>query len=60
MSRTDPPRTRTIRHDVRGKNFTVRVRSLDPDEVRYFSQARRPAQGGPGRSCDAHPGERDR
>jgi DivIVA domain-containing protein len=36
MSRTDPPRTRTSPRDVRRKNFTVRLRGLDPDEVRYF------------------------
>jgi DivIVA domain-containing protein len=36
MSRTDPPRTRTSPQDVRRKNFTVRLRGLDPDEVRYF------------------------
>jgi DivIVA domain-containing protein len=36
MSRTDPPRTRTSPQDVRRKIFTVRLRGLDPDEVRYF------------------------
>ena len=36
MSRTDPPRTRTSPQDVRRKNFTVRLRGLDPDEVRHF------------------------
>lgn len=36
MSRTDPPHTRTSPQDVRGKNFTVRLRGLAPDEVRYF------------------------
>jgi DivIVA domain-containing protein len=36
MSRTDPPPTRTSPQDVRRKNFTVRFRGLDPDEVRYF------------------------
>jgi DivIVA domain-containing protein len=36
MSRTDPPRTRTSPQDVRRKDFTVRLRGLDPDEVRYF------------------------
>ena len=36
MSRTDPPRTGTSPQDVRRKNFTVRLRGLDPDEVRYF------------------------
>jgi DivIVA domain-containing protein len=36
MSRTDPPRTRTSPQDVRRKNFTVRLRGLDQDEVRYF------------------------
>jgi DivIVA domain-containing protein len=34
MSRTDPPRTRTSPQDVRRKNFTVRLRGLDQDEVR--------------------------
>jgi DivIVA domain-containing protein len=36
MSRTDPPRTRTSPQDIRRKNFTVRLRGLDPDQVRYF------------------------
>ena len=36
MSRTGPPGTRTSPQDVRRKNFTVRFRGLDPDEVRYF------------------------
>ena len=36
MTTTDPPRTRTSPHDVRGKHFTVRLRGLDQDEVRYF------------------------
>ena len=36
MSRTDPPRTRTSPQDVRRKSFTVRLRGLDPDQVRYF------------------------
>ena len=36
MSRTDPPRTRTSPQDVRRKNFTVRLRGLDQDEVRFF------------------------
>jgi DivIVA domain-containing protein len=36
MSRTDPPRTRTSPQDVRRKNFTVRLRGLDPHEVRFF------------------------
>jgi DivIVA domain-containing protein len=36
MSRTDPPRARTSPQDVRRKNFTVRLRGLDPAEVRYF------------------------
>jgi len=36
MSKTDPPRTRTNPQDVRRKNFTVRIRGLDPDEVRFF------------------------
>ena len=36
MSRTNPPGTRTSPHHVRGKNFTVRLRGLDPDEVRHF------------------------
>jgi DivIVA domain-containing protein len=36
MSRTDLPRTRTSPQDVRRTNFTVRLRGLDPDEVRYF------------------------
>ena len=36
MSRTDPLRTRTSPQDVRRKNFTVRLRGLDQDEVRFF------------------------
>jgi DivIVA domain-containing protein len=36
MSKTDPPRTRTSPPDVRRKNFTVRIRGLDRDEVRTF------------------------
>jgi DivIVA domain-containing protein len=36
MSRTDPPNTRTSPQDVRSKNFSVRLRGLDRDEVRYF------------------------
>ena len=36
MSRTGPPGTRTSPQDVRRKSFTVRLRGLDPDEVRYF------------------------
>jgi DivIVA domain-containing protein len=36
MSRTDPPRTQTSPEDIRRKNFTVRVRGLDQDEVRFF------------------------
>jgi DivIVA domain-containing protein len=36
MSRTDPPRTRTNPQEIRRKNFTVRIRGLDPDEVRFF------------------------
>ena len=36
MSRTDPPRTRTNPQDVRRKNFTVRLRGFDQDEVRSF------------------------
>jgi DivIVA domain-containing protein len=35
MSRTDPPRTPISPQDVRRKNFTVRLRGLDQDEVRY-------------------------
>jgi DivIVA domain-containing protein len=35
MSRTDPPRTRSSPQDLRRKNFTVRLRGLDQDEVRY-------------------------
>jgi len=35
MSRTDPPRTRTSPQDVRRKNFTVRLRGLDQNQVRY-------------------------
>ena len=35
MSRTDPPRTQASPQDVRRKNFTVRLRCLDPDEVCY-------------------------
>ena len=36
MSRTDPPRTQTSPQDVRRKNFTVRLRGFDQDEVRFF------------------------
>ena len=36
MSRADLPRTRTNPHDVRRKNFTVRLRGVDPGEVRSF------------------------
>ena len=37
MSRTDPPPyTDQSTKDVSGKNFTVRLRGLDPDEVRSF------------------------
>ena len=36
MSRTDPPRIQTSLQDVGRRNFTVRLRGLDPDEVRYF------------------------
>ena len=36
ISRPDPPRTQTNPQAVRRKNFTVRLRGLDPDEVRYF------------------------
>lgn len=36
MSRTDLPRTRTNPHDVRRKNFSVRLRGVDPGEVRTF------------------------
>ena len=36
MSRTDPPRTRSSPQDVRRKNFTVRLRGLAQDEVRFF------------------------
>lgn len=36
MSRTDLPRTRTNPHDVRRKNFSVRLRGVDPGEVRSF------------------------
>jgi DivIVA domain-containing protein len=36
MSRADPPRTRTSPQEIRRKNFTVRLRGLDQDEVRYF------------------------
>jgi DivIVA domain-containing protein len=36
MSRADSPRTRTNPHDVRRKNFTVRLRGVDPGEVRSF------------------------
>ena len=36
MSRTDVPRTRTNPHEVRRKNFTVRLRGVDPGEVRSF------------------------
>jgi DivIVA domain-containing protein len=37
MSSTDPPqRTQISPQDVRRKNFTVRLRGLDPSEVRSF------------------------
>jgi DivIVA domain-containing protein len=36
MSRTDLPRTRTNPQEVRRKNFTVRLRGVDPGEVRSF------------------------
>jgi DivIVA domain-containing protein len=36
MSRTELPRPRTSPHDVRRKNFTVRLRGIDPGEVRHF------------------------
>jgi cell division initiation protein len=36
MSRTDPPRTRSNPHEVRRKNFTVRLRGADQGEVRSF------------------------
>jgi cell division septum initiation protein DivIVA len=36
MSRTDPPRTRTSPQDLRRKNFTVRLRGFDQDEIRFF------------------------
>jgi DivIVA domain-containing protein len=36
MSRTDPPRMPTSPQDVGGKHFTIRLRGLDHDEVRYF------------------------
>lgn len=36
MSRTELPRARTSPHDVRRKNFTVRLRGIDPGEVRHF------------------------
>jgi DivIVA domain-containing protein len=37
MTITDPPqRTRISPQDVRRKNFTVRLRGLDPSEVRFF------------------------
>jgi cell division initiation protein len=36
MSRTEPQRTWTSPEDVRRKNFTVRVRGLAQDEVRFF------------------------
>ena len=36
MSRTDPPRTQTSPQDVRRKNFTVRLRGFDQDQVRFF------------------------
>ena len=39
MSRTDLPRTRTNPHDVRRKNFSVRLRGVDPGEVRTFLTA---------------------
>jgi cell division initiation protein len=36
MSRTDPPPARTNPHEVRRKNFTVRLRGVDPGEVRAY------------------------
>lgn len=36
MSRTDPPRTRTNPQEVRRKNFNVRLRGVDPGEVRTY------------------------
>lgn len=36
MSRTELPRARTNPHDVRRKNFTVRLRGIDPGEVRHY------------------------
>jgi cell division initiation protein len=36
MSRTDAPRTRTNPQEVRRKNFTVRLRGVDPGEVRLY------------------------
>ena len=36
MSRTSPPGTRTSPQDVRRKSFTVRLRGLDQDEVRFY------------------------
>jgi cell division septum initiation protein DivIVA len=36
VSRTDPPHGGTSPHEVRRKNFTVRLRGVDHAEVRYF------------------------
>jgi DivIVA domain-containing protein len=36
MSRTEPPRGRTSPEELRRKNFTVRLRGVDQDEVRSF------------------------
>jgi DivIVA domain-containing protein len=36
MSRTDSPRARTNPQEVRRKNFTVRLRGVDPGEVRSY------------------------
>ena len=36
MSRTELPRTRSNPHEVRRKNFTVRLRGVDSGEVRSF------------------------
>src|SRR5215212_4199550 len=36
MSRTELPRARTNPHDVRRKNFSVRLRGVDPGEVRSY------------------------
>jgi hypothetical protein len=36
MSRTDPARTRTIRHDIRARTSPYGSGGLDLDEVRSF------------------------